>query len=226
MKKDRKMLLKTKRLNIYPLSDPEIEELIDQCQDAGLAEAYKQMLEGCRNHPEQRFWYAPWTLETKKEKMRIGEVGFKGPDSNYSVEIGYGIKKEYEGQGYTTEAVEALVDWAIDNEEVLFVEAEADINNAASIHILAKLGFREYGQGVEGPRFVKSKPETYYTSIGMCLGMCFGISIGMTVFHNMVIGMCIGMTIGLSLGASKDKRNKARITEIEQEKYKFNVDEK
>lgn len=211
-------IIKTKRLKLYPLSNEEIQTLIDDSEDEGLACAYSQMLLECKNNPCKREWYAPWTMETKNGK-HIGELGFRGPASNNSVEIGYGINKEFEGQGYTTEAATSLIEWAFDNEDVLFVEAEADENNAASIHILEKLGFRKYGYGKEGPRFVKAKPDMSYTSIGMCLGLCFGLSIGMLIFNNMTMGMCAGLAIGLCFGAAKDARNKAKMSEIMSNKY-------
>lgn len=149
--------IKTKRLMLYPLSDSEIQRMIDACSDEGLAAAYSQMLDCCRANPEVRQWFAPWTMELKDGKARIGSLGFRGPATDGSVEIGYGIDREYEGFGYTTEAAEALINWAFENDGVLFVEAEADENNAASIHILEKLGFQKYGAGEEGPRFVKAK---------------------------------------------------------------------
>lgn len=213
-----KAIIKTKRLKLYPLSDEEIQKLVDDSEEEALACAYSQMLLGCKNNPAQREWYAPWTMETK-DGNRIGELGFRGPASNHSVEIGYGINKEFEGQGYATEAAMSLIEWAFDNENVLFVEAESDENNVASIRVLEKLGFVKYGQGEEGPRFVKDKPCTSYTSIGMCIGLCLGLSIGMTVFKNMVLGMSIGLMLGLSLGASKDAQEKKKMLEKKKDFY-------
>ena len=217
--KRKQSVIRTKRLNIYPLTDSEIRQLIDNCADEDLAGAYYQMLDGCTNDPHNRQWYAPWTMETREGNIRIGDLGFKGPAVSGSVEIGYGINKEFEGQGYTTEAAQAMVDWALEEENVLFVEAEADENNAASIHILEKLGFTMYGYGEEGPRFVKPKSETAFTSIGMCLGICLGLSVGMTIFDNMTTGLCIGLGVGLCLGAAKDKRNRERMDEIIKTRY-------
>lgn len=210
--------VKTKRLKVYPLSDAEIQKLIDDSTDEALAAAYTQMLEGCINNPMQRQWYAPWRMETK-DGNHIGELGFRGPASGGSVEIGYGINKEYEGKGYTTEAAKALVEWAFDNEEVIFVEAEADETNVASIRILEKLEFVKYGQGEIGPRFVKSKPCTSYTSIGMSMGLCLGLAIGEFIFKNTTVGMSVGLMLGLCFGAAKDAQEKKKITEIKKEKY-------
>lgn len=35
----------------------------------------------------------------------VGDLSFKGLNPNGMIEIGYGIKKEFEGQGYMTEAM-------------------------------------------------------------------------------------------------------------------------
>lgn len=215
----KKIKLKTKRLNLYPISDDDIKDLISECKDEELAQAYSEMLDGSRKNPEERQWYAPWIMETRDNNRRIGDLCFKGPVSNDSVEIGYGINKEYEGQGYTTEAAEALVNWAFENEGILFVEAEADENNEASIHIIEKLGFVKYGQGEEGPRFVKEKNNQAYLSVGISLGMCLGISLGMLLFDNLALGMCSGISIGTGFGVYMDSQEKKKIANLKKEHY-------
>lgn len=222
--KEKALTLKSKRLKIYPLPDDEIQKMIDDCNDDGLRAAYSEMLDSCRNDPGMRQWYAPWAMELKDEKKRIGTLGFRGPAVNNSVEIGYGIDSDYEGLGYTTEAAQALTDWAFSNEDVLFVEAEADENNAASIRVLEKLGFTRYGQGEEGPRFVKETSGTSYTALGISLGLCLGPAIGMLIFDNMSLGMCTGLALGAALGASKDSRERSRISSLKKERYGIESD--
>ncbi len=48
------------------------------------------------------------------------------------VEIGYGIKEEFEGQSYMTEAVTAIASWASEQIGLKYVEAETDPDNKAS----------------------------------------------------------------------------------------------
>ena len=50
-------MIKTKRLNIYPASDEQMETLIEEENIPELKEAYQEMLDGCRLHPEDRIWY-------------------------------------------------------------------------------------------------------------------------------------------------------------------------
>ena len=134
--------LKTKRLMILPMTDEELENLIRMTDSPELKQAYQEMLDGCRQNQEQRIWYTAWKIclkENKKEiGKQIGDIGFKGPVEHYSVEIGYGIDAEYEGNGYATEAAKAMIDWAMYQENVYFVEAEVASDNMASRRVLEK----------------------------------------------------------------------------------------
>ncbi len=152
-------VVKTERLIIYPLSDSEMENLIVINLDMGMKKAYSEMLDGCKQNPEQRIWYAVWNMQLNDKTSRsVGDLCFKGLNSNGLVEIGFGIKKEYEGQGYMTEAVTAMARWASEQIGVKHVEAETDPDNKASQRILEKAGFHLNGlMGVEGPRFVFEK---------------------------------------------------------------------
>lgn len=149
-------VVKTERLNIYPLSDGEMEKLIAEEVNADMKQAYSEMLNGCKQNPEQRIWYAVWNLQLNDETGRnVGDLSFKGLDSNGIVEIGYGIKKEYEDMGYMTEAVTAMARWASEQIDVKYVEAETDPDNKASQRVLEKAGFILNGNmGFEGPRYV------------------------------------------------------------------------
>ena len=46
-----------------------------------------------------------------KDGTHIGELCFKGLDSNGITEIGYGISEEYQRNGYATEALKAVRGW-------------------------------------------------------------------------------------------------------------------
>lgn len=212
--KKRRFAVRSRRLTLYPLSEAEMDALIEETADGDLKEAYLQMREASQNDPDRRIWYVPWAMEQREDQVRVGEVGFHGAPENNAVEIGYGIRPQYEGQGYTQEAVRAMTDWALTQEDICFVEAEA-AENTASAHILEKLGFARYGKGEEGVRYEKEKPLTSYASLGMCLGMCFGMSLGMCMFrNNFTVGMCMGMCLGMAIGSGKDKREKQKRSEI------------
>ena len=150
------MIIKTKRLNIYPASNEQMESLISRQTIPELKEAYQEMLDGCLMHPDQWEWYAVWNVELNDEsKVVVGNLSFKGLDPDGILEIGYGMNSEYEGRGLMTEAVSAVVRWAAAQEGVKLIEAETEGSNAASKRVLQKAGFIPNGKmGDEGPRYV------------------------------------------------------------------------
>ncbi|MBR5997816.1 MAG: GNAT family N-acetyltransferase [Deltaproteobacteria bacterium] len=150
------MVIETEHLVIHPASQDEMLRFIGKQSDDVLITAYREMLRGCLEHPEQWEWYAIWMIE-HKDGTHVGELSFKGFNADGSVEIGYGILEEYQGCGYATEAVEAVVRWALKQPGVTRVEAETEPNNRASQRVLEKCGFLPSGViGDEGPRFVRA----------------------------------------------------------------------
>lgn len=149
-------MIKTQRLNIYPISNEQMESLIASQTVPDLAEAYREMLDGCIMHPNQREWYAVWNIELNDEsKTVVGNLSFKGIDENGITEIGYGMNGEYEGRGIMSEAVSAVVRWAASQKEIKQIEAETEESNTASKRVLEKAGFAPNGKmGNEGPRYV------------------------------------------------------------------------
>ena len=147
--------LETERLRLYVASRVEMEQLIARQTDEELRKAYQEMLDGYLAHPEQGEWYAIWMV-TRRDGVQVGDLCFKGLNEDGSVEIGYGINDEFQGQGYATEAVIATVDWALRQSGVLRVEAETEPDNTASQRVLAKCSFVPNGLiGEEGPRYVR-----------------------------------------------------------------------
>ena len=152
------MLIETERLRIYPATREQMEAAIAAEQDEGLKAAYAEMLEGCLKQPEQWAWYAMWNIE-QKDGTHVGGLCFKGLGPDGAVEIGYGILDAYQGRGYATEAVRAVIAWALTQPGVRVVEAEAESDNAASLRVLEKCGFVPTGKiGEEGPRFALKTP--------------------------------------------------------------------
>ena len=146
----------TERMKVYPISIEKMKEIVEIEKNEILKIAYKEMLDGCLNYPENYIWYTLWFIELKNsENEIIGTLSFKGIDDKGIVEIGYGINEGYENKGYMTEAVRAIVKWASEQPNVNHIEAEAEENNYASIRVLEKCNFVPNGKiGEEGIRFV------------------------------------------------------------------------
>ena len=203
--------VKTKRMLLSPMSDGEIEALMEKTDSAELREAYGEMLSGCKRDPGNRIWYAPWKMTRKSDNTFLGDLGFKGPARENAVEIGYGILPEYEGMGYTTEAVMAMTQWAFGNAGVVFVEAETEPDNKASQRILDKCGFVPDGEGREGPRFVLESSLTNWMVIYMLFGLSIGTALGSasgSIGMGTSLGLCIGLCLGTALDASAKKQRK------------------
>ena len=197
----RKNEIATKRMLLCPMTDSEIEALMEHIDSDELRTAYGEMLDGCRRDPENRIWYAPWKMILKESSQSIGDLCFKGPVKNHAVEIGYGVQPQYEGNGYTTEALQAMTQWAFGQKDIVFVEAETDPDNKASQRVLEKCNFvSEDTMGEEGPRFVLESPLVNWSPIYMLFGMSIGMAIGH--FQNQTLwGMAIGISFGVLLGA-------------------------
>ena len=147
-------MITTERLAIRMASEDEMRRFIDEQTDDNLRTAYREMLQGCLDHPEQRIWYAIWMIELR-DGTHIGDLSFKGFNADGSVEIGYGISEKHQMRGYATEAVRVAVEWALRQPGVTRVEAETEPDNTSSQRVLKKCGFLPSGVlGEEGPRFV------------------------------------------------------------------------
>lgn len=211
--------IKTKRMTLRPMPDSEIEALMERIDDDELRAAYGEMLDGCKREPENRIWYAPWKMTLKNSQEFIGDLCFKGPVKNHSVEIGYGIQPEYEGRGYTTEALQALTKWAFGQKDVVFVEAETAPDNKASQRVLEKCGFVPDGTpGEEGPRFMLESPLTNWSPIYMLFGMSIGMSFGQ-MHGQMLYGMAIGMSLGVLAGILINNSAKKEREALRQQRY-------
>jgi len=81
----------------------------------------------------------------------IGHCGFHGPPGLNApgrpgaLELGYAIFADYRNQGYATEAVAALMEWARAEHEVTGFVASIEPDNAPSLTIVRKLGFVQTG---------------------------------------------------------------------------------
>ena len=150
-------MIETKRIKMYPASREQMEKIIAAETSEELKAAYSEMLEGCLQHMDEWEWYAMWNIELING-TRVGDLNFKGLDENGVTEIGYVILGEYQNQGYATEAVKAVTEWALQKNNVTAIEAETDVNNIISQKVLAKCGFIANGVvGEEGPRFVLTR---------------------------------------------------------------------
>jgi RimJ/RimL family protein N-acetyltransferase len=76
----------------------------------------------------------------------VGRIGFHGPpDKSGMLEIGYEVLPAFRRQGYATEAVVAMFEWAQGDPAVLRFRACVSPQNLASRRLVAGLGLAEVG---------------------------------------------------------------------------------
>ena len=67
--------IETKRLLLYPISDEEMQKVIDDEKDPEMKKAYSEMLQGCLDNSEDRVWFATWNMELKEQpKAIVGDM--------------------------------------------------------------------------------------------------------------------------------------------------------
>lgn len=93
--------------------------------------------------------YGMWTV-CLKDGLIIGRVGLchREIDGELELEVGYVIDKEYQNQGYATEAIKASLDYAKNRLEVTHVNAFIRKGNEVSKAVAKKVGF-EYIQAAK-----------------------------------------------------------------------------
>ncbi|MGL6095171.1 MAG: GNAT family N-acetyltransferase, partial [Fimbriiglobus sp.] len=96
----------------------------------------------------------PWALSfqivERTSGFPVGSCFFKGPpDADGVVEVAYGIKPEYSGRGFATEATAALAEFAFASGRVNLVRAHTKPDGVASSRVLTKCGFRPVGEVID-----------------------------------------------------------------------------
>jgi len=153
--------IETERLYLYPISNADMARIVEYEKDPEMKQAYGQMLKGCLDNPDNRIWNAIWLMELKtKRGLIVGDFSFKGLGADGMVEIGYGLRDGFCGNGYMAEAVSKITKWALMQEGVKRVEAETDPDNLKSAAVLSKAGYVPLGiMGEEGPRYIFKASE-------------------------------------------------------------------
>jgi RimJ/RimL family protein N-acetyltransferase len=83
------------------------------------------------------------SVEERETGSLVGDVGLSRHDGEPGViKVGYTIAPRFQGRGYATEAVGALVGYAFDALGAEVVRAYASAENLSSIRVAEKVGLR------------------------------------------------------------------------------------
>lgn len=122
------------------------ETLLDPRVRAGLAPVSPRTLN------QQRTWFESLgedegvDLLICVEGKPVGSIGLKPPNEVWGVgEIGYFIDPDHWGNGYATEALDLLCEYAFEERRLNKLYAKTYARNPASCRVLEKVGFEEEG---------------------------------------------------------------------------------
>ena len=150
--------LETKRLLIRDHVDEDLDNLFDlisrpfemryimdlfAVDQSGAEENLEVSMRDVGKSNRKHYFFAIIEKETSKY---IGEIGFTVMDENTSgklLELGYFTKREFWGQGLTTEAAKKCVDFAFKELDAWKITTGCVKENVASERIMIKLGFRK-----------------------------------------------------------------------------------
>jgi [ribosomal protein S5]-alanine N-acetyltransferase len=109
-------------------------------------------LEQVEREPDVQDWLVRAVVLREPERVMVGHAGFHGaPGVNGlgrvgALELGYTIFSSFRGRGYATEVAAALVAWARAERGVRDFIASVGPDNAPSLAVVTKLGFRQTGE--------------------------------------------------------------------------------
>lgn len=131
------MEIVTERLTIRPCTNEWVPKLRKQGYDNG-PEIWNHLTALAKDQTLAH--WGSWLVVRKSDDVIVGDIGFKGkPNAMKEVEVAYGLMERYCNKGYATEAVAALIDWAITVKEVNKVIAETEPGNLGSIRVMKKV---------------------------------------------------------------------------------------
>jgi ribosomal-protein-alanine N-acetyltransferase len=125
-------------------SDPEIDRFTPWVHYTTLEEARLNLAEFLAEYEQHGL--GAWGIEQRADRRLIGITNISRPHRvDRRVELGYTIARADWGQGYATEAVQALVRFGLEQMRLVRIEAVCLPEHQASARVLQKAGFQFEG---------------------------------------------------------------------------------
>jgi RimJ/RimL family protein N-acetyltransferase len=94
--------------------------------------------------------FGSYQMIRRADQRVIGDVGFMGPpDDTGAVLLGCAMTEDARGQGYATEALSVLLEWARQQSGLTCVLADTTRSNLASQRLLERVGLHRIGEDGE-----------------------------------------------------------------------------
>jgi RimJ/RimL family protein N-acetyltransferase len=120
--------------------DPEVTRYLTFRPHRGMKEA---------NEAVERFlesWRAGksycWLIFSRDDEKLLGAISAR---NDQGINLGYLLARPFWGQGFMSEALNVVVDWAFTIPSIFRVWAVCDLDNVASARLLERNGFRQEG---------------------------------------------------------------------------------
>ena len=143
------MHLETKSLKLVLPTLEEARAGVEAMSPSEKAQLSADWLALLRDSTSADPWILGFTLVQRDSDTVVGSAGFKGPPADGVVEIAYTVNPDHQGNGYATEAAQALTDYAFSSGKVSVVRAHTLPEPNASTRVLAKCGFRFVGEVID-----------------------------------------------------------------------------
>jgi ribosomal-protein-alanine N-acetyltransferase len=104
-------------------------------------QVFQASLDAVRADPATRLWGDRLIITREGPPRVVGSVVFDGrPGPEGICSIGYGIEESNQGKGYATEALSAIVEWALAQPECRSIRATTTAWHKGSMRVLEKIG--------------------------------------------------------------------------------------
>lgn len=155
-------LIKTQRLDLYCLTSEELFGLDGQT-DVFEARTFENphgiltqenlprvnRVQDVQTNPDNIRWYYRAIVD-RERNIVVGSVSFHGaPDERGMVEIGIGIGKQEQGNGFASEALFGMWNWAAAQANVKYLRYTVSPQNASSMAIIKKFDFPQIGEQID-----------------------------------------------------------------------------
>lgn len=108
-------------------------------------------------NPSNIRWYFRLIVDRQSNEV-VGSISFHAaPDERGMIEIGLGIAEPKRGNGFATEALKGMWEWATLQPEVKFLRYTVSEENEPSMAIIRKFGFPLIGEQldeIDGPELI------------------------------------------------------------------------
>lgn len=153
------VIAETPRLLIRTWTPEDVGSLCDLSRKEGLSEfsshgyanfseerAREWILKEVRRFAELRV--AKFAVISKELKLPIGISGIfpMPPPNNSEIELNYRYPREHRGQGFATEAAQAIIHYGFKTLNLPQINAVVELQNHASQAVLARLGMKRIGE--------------------------------------------------------------------------------